>query len=217
MKKNWRWQAAQFAERKWWQNYLKNKNIPEYLDWKKAYWLQLMARCTPYFSIDAGNKVLDAGCGPAGMFMLFDQQGTVAFDPLIDTYETDLPHFSKSMYPNVRFVNAGLENFESDEFFDRIFCMNAINHVQDINKSFDRLISRASAGARIVVTIDAHNHSFFKFLFRLLPGDILHPHQYDLNEYQKMLTQRGCEILGTELLKQEFFFDHYLLIARKIT
>jgi hypothetical protein len=30
-----------------------------------------------------------------------------------------------------------------------------------------------------------------------------------------MLTQRGCELLGTELLKHEFFFDHYLLVAKK--
>lgn len=27
----WRWNAAQFAERKWWQNYLKTKEVSEYL------------------------------------------------------------------------------------------------------------------------------------------------------------------------------------------
>lgn len=69
------------------------------------------------------------------MFMLFENNKTVAFDPLIDVYETDLPHFKKNMYPYVHFVNAGLEDFTSTEKFDILFCMNAINHVHDIEKA----------------------------------------------------------------------------------
>lgn len=216
MNKKWRWNAAQFAERKWWQQYLKNKDIPTYLAWKRNYWLDLLKKCTHYFSLKNEDLILDAGCGPAGMFMLFDNYKTVAFDPLINLYEKDLPHFKKSMYPSISFVNAGLEDFEYPTKFDVLFCMNAINHVADIEQSFENLISFANKDAHIIVTIDAHNHASFKHLFRLLPGDILHPHQYDLNEYQNMLIKRGCIILGTELLKHEFFFDHYLLVAKKL-
>ena len=215
MNKKWRWAAAQFAERKWWQNYLKGKDVPAYLTWKKAYWNDLLKNCAQYFSIAPTDKILDAGCGPAGMFMVFPQNETVAFDPLINYYEEDLPHFKKQMYPAVHFVNAGLEDFSNQDKFEVIFCMNAINHVLDIEKSFENLVSYAKKNTHIVVTIDAHNHTFFKKLFRLLPGDILHPHQYDLNEYQQMLTRRGCTLLGTELLKHEFFFDHYLINKRK--
>src|SRR6187402_2853397 len=136
MKRNWRWNAAQFAERKWWQNYLKNKDIPEYLKWKKDYWQNLLKKSLHYFNIHAGDRILDAGCGPAGMFMLFDKNEIVAFDPLIEQYEQDLPHFKKDMYPPVAFVSAGLEDFKSEKKFDVLFCMNAINHVQDIEKSF---------------------------------------------------------------------------------
>ncbi len=118
------------------------------------------------------------------------------------------------MYPGVEFVNSGLEELKTTKKFDVIFCMNAINHVSDIEKSYDRLLACAKPGSHIVVTIDAHNHSFFKQLFRLLPGDILHPHQYDLKEYADMLTKRGCDILGTKLLKHEFFFDHYLMVGK---
>ena len=56
---------------------------------------------------------------------------------MIDVYETDLPHFKKNMYPYVHFVNAGLEDFTSTEKFDILFCMNAINHVNDIEKCYD--------------------------------------------------------------------------------
>jgi len=215
MSGTWRWNAAQFAERNWWKNYLKNKEVAPYLEWKKTYWQQLLTVCSRYFQVKAGDRILDAGCGPAGMFMLFNEYRTVAFDPLIHSYEKDLPHFSTALYPQVEFVEAGLEDFQTSEKFDVLFCMNAINHVKDIEASYDNLLSHAASGAWIVITIDAHNHSFFKHLFRLLPGDILHPHQYDLKEYQAFMTQRECELVGTEHLKHEFFFDHYMLIGRK--
>jgi 2-polyprenyl-3-methyl-5-hydroxy-6-metoxy-1,4-benzoquinol methylase len=211
----WRWNTAQFAERKWWQNYLKNKEVSEYLNWKKNYWNNLLQKCNPFFSIDEKDTILDAGCGPAGMFMLFDKNNTTAFDPLIDTYENDLPHFKKSDYPSVTFINKELEDISIHEKFDKIFCMNAINHVHDIELSYDNLIHLAKAEAYIIVTIDAHNHSFFKKLFRLLPGDILHPHQYDLKEYEKFLTSRNCDLIQSIHLKHDFFFDHYMLIAKK--
>jgi 2-polyprenyl-6-hydroxyphenyl methylase/3-demethylubiquinone-9 3-methyltransferase len=211
----WRWNTAQFAERKWWQNYLKNKEVSEYLNWKKNYWNNLLQKCNPFFSINEKDTILDAGCGPAGMFMLFNKNNTTAFDPLIDTYEIDLPHFKKSAYPSVTFINKGLEDISIHEKFDKIFCMNAINHVHDIELSYDNLIHLAKAEAHIIVTIDAHNHSFFKKLFRLLPGDILHPHQYDLKEYEDFLTSRNCDIIQSIHLKHDFFFDHYMLIAKK--
>lgn len=211
----WRWKTAQYAERKWWQRYLKNKAVVPYLTWKKAYWETLLSTCHHYFVLKPEQLILDAGCGPAGVFIALPNHNVTAFDPLIEEYENDLPHFKKNMYPNVQFVKAGLEEFSTDKTFDIIFCMNAINHVHDIKQSTDRLVSFASAGSYIIITIDAHTHSIFKKIFRLLPGDILHPHQYDLNEYQRMFTSRGCSIEGTELLKHTFLFDHYMLIVRK--
>ena len=211
----WRWNAAQFAERKWWQNYLKTKEVSEYLSWKKKYWENLLQKCNPYFSINENDTILDAGCGPAGMFMLFGNNKTTAFDPLIDSYENDLPHFKKNNYSSVTFINNGLEDISINEKFDKIFCMNAINHVQDIELCYDNLIQLAKPDAFVIVTIDAHNYSFFKKIFRLLPGDILHPHPYDLNEYEKFLTSRNCDLIKSIHLKQDFFFDHYMLIAQK--
>jgi 2-polyprenyl-3-methyl-5-hydroxy-6-metoxy-1,4-benzoquinol methylase len=214
MSGKWRWNTAQFAERKWWQNYLKNKDVNEYLQWKKNYWQHLLNQCLKYITINQHDAILDAGCGPAGMFMLFPEKRTVAFDPLIDTYELDLPHFKKSMYPSTKFIKSGLEDFSYPTKFNVIFCMNAINHVHDIQLSYDNLFAHAEQGAYVIITIDAHNHSFFKHLFRLLPGDILHPHQYDLSEYQQLMTNRGCEIVESIHLKHEFFFDHYMLIGK---
>jgi len=215
MTESWRWKAAQFAERKWWQYYLKGKDPQQYKDWKYGYWQKLLQTCAHYFSWQDSFRVLDAGCGPAGIFMALPHNELTAFDPLLQQYQQDLPHFYPLDYPWVRFQQATMEDFRASEPFDAIFCMNAINHVQNIHTSFDALAACAQKGTYLVVTIDAHTHTIFKHLFRLLPGDVLHPQQLDVNEYQNHLLRRGFELLGTELLSHTFFFDHYMLIARK--
>lgn len=211
---NVQWKIAQKAERKWWQRYLKNKDVDAYRSWKLNYWNGLLDGLSD-LNINPGTKILDAGCGPAGIYMAFSNHDVTAFDPLIEQYEADLPHFKKSFYPNVHFKTAGLEDFDDGKKYDVIFCMNAINHVADIKKSYANLSRLLNPNGRLVVSIDAHNHSFFKYLFRILPGDILHPCQYDLEEYASFLEEQNLTILQTKKLKPAFLFDYYVQVAGK--
>lgn len=215
MQKTLKWQVAQQAEIRWWENYLREKEVPGYLQKKKAYWKKIWESVCDNLELKTGDSVLDAGCGPAGIFMILDDFDTDAEDPLLDDYDRKLSHFKKGWYPRVNFFPVPFEKFQSEKLYDAVFCMNAINHVADLNACFDKLIQFTKPGKNIVITIDAHNHSFFKNLFRIIPGDILHPHQYDLNEYKSRLTERKCTIEKTIRLKHEFFFDHYLLIAKR--
>jgi 2-polyprenyl-3-methyl-5-hydroxy-6-metoxy-1,4-benzoquinol methylase len=215
MKKTLRWRVAQSFEARWWKNYLRRKDVSTYLIWKKGYWDNVLSLISLNLNLQPGQQILDAGCGPAGIFLSLADYKVTACDPLLDTYHNTLPHFKREMYPGVAFVTEALENFNSALLFDVIFCMNAINHVSQLDKAFLKLYNCTKAGGRIVVSIDAHNRQFFKRLFRLQPADILHPHQYDLPEYEEMLTSLGCTILQTELVKKEFFFNHYILVAQK--
>ena len=208
-----RWKIAQAAEIRWWQNYLKKKPKTDYLVWKKDYWKTLLSKLNLNFS--KGEKVLDAGCGPAGIFMILEKYQTDAMDPLLADYEKKLDHFSKSQYPNIRFFSEPLETFSPKEKYKKVFCLNAINHVADLDLCFDKLVDFTEEGGTLIVSIDAHNYSFFKNTFRLLPGDILHPHQFDLAEYQKMMTDRGCKLEQSILYKEEFFFNYYILVFSK--
>ncbi len=212
-----RWQVAQAAEWRWWQQYLKTKPKDVYLAWKRAYWQQLLDKIQPPLGLPPQAAVLDAGCGPAGIFLALDASYQItALDPLLDKYAATLPHFVPDDYPNTRFVCQTLEAWHEANGYDAVFCMNAINHVADIQQCFDNLISAARPNASIVVTIDAHNYSLCKRVFRALPGDVLHPCQYDLAEYLQMLSSRGVEIIQILALKREFFFTHYLLCGKKI-
>jgi SAM-dependent methyltransferase len=184
--------------------------------------LTQIADVLPY---KAAGSIADLGCGPAGIFIAFSPQTpeggfninnqcrVTAVDPLLDTYANTLSFFDKKDFPYTTFIHQKLEDFEPAEKFDIVFCMNAINHVADIEMAYERLINATKKGGYVVVSIDAHNHSFFKKLFRLVPGDILHPHQYNLAEYCNFMTQRGCKILKKQLIKKEFFFSHYVVVG----
>ena len=229
-----RWKIAQAAEIRWWQRYLKNKPTADYAAWKRQYWRDLLteiglnAEKSPVFDVytegsnatqnaqlTTHHSILDAGCGPAGIFMVFKNAAVDALDPLLDSYEATLPHFKKSNFPNVRFFSKPLESFVAEKPYDAVFCLNAINHVADLSRCFDVLVGATKRGGTLVISIDAHNFPFLKRLFQALPGDILHPHQYDLAEYMAMLTERGCRIERVILKKHEFIFNYYVLVATK--
>jgi 2-polyprenyl-3-methyl-5-hydroxy-6-metoxy-1,4-benzoquinol methylase len=215
-----RWKIAQAAEIRWWQRYLKNKPTTDYAQWKENYWRKLLEDCNLSELNDASRdlsalRVLDAGCGPAGIFMIFKNQKVDALDPLLDEYEKTLPHFKKSNYPNTTFFAQPLEDFDKREEYNAVFCLNAINHVADLEKCFDILVNSVKKGGHLIVSIDAHNHGVLKKIFQALPGDILHPHQYDLKEYSDMLISRGCSIEKTVLYKPEFIFNYYILVCKK--
>lgn len=209
-----RWHIAQFFEKYWWQNYLRKKDKYGYLNWKTAYWKAFLQKSGLPVPPDA--VILDAGCGPAGIFLLAQGAATDAFDPLLGEYERLLPHFKRSDFPHVRFFEATLEDFSSDRApYDVVFCLNALNHVDDLSRSLNRLAELTRTGGTLAVSIDAHNHGWLKWLFRLIPGDILHPHQYAIEEYAAMLTTRGCTVERVVLHKKEWIFSYYLLLAVK--
>ena len=207
-----KWRLAQKLEITWWKRYLADKSPEDYLRWKKSYWTDFLEKIEIRVSTSA--TVLDAGCGPAGIFTILENSKVTAVDPLLEQYNF-LPHFQKEKYPYVQFIDAPLETAELPKF-DYVFCLNVINHVADIEKSLDKITESVTPKGKLILSIDTHNYLFFKYLFRLIPGDALHPHQYDLREYSEMLTKRGFKIERTVLIKEEFFFNYWVLVASKL-
>lgn len=209
----WRWRVAQRAELQWWQRYLDGQRPELYLNWKRDYWRAFLRDNN--LQLPPGARVLDAGCGPAGIFTVLPDHAVTALDPLLDEYAAKLPHFTPADYPYVDFVSGALEDYTTDVRFDYIFCLNAINHVADMDRALDRLVATLAPGGTLALSIDAHRHSWLKPIFRALPGDILHPQQHDLPDYQQALDRRGLLLDRSQLLKREAIFDYYLLTAHQ--
>ena len=208
-----RWQIAQIAEIRWWQKYLRKKDLPDYLDWKVRYWDTLLSKVIPLLAIEPGQKVLDAGCGPAGINLALKDYVVDATDPLLNSYRSRLGIPAEA--PHVNFREESLEDLSERNSYQVVFCMNVINHVANIEKSIENLVNTLKPGGQLVLTVDAHNYQLFRTIFSLIPGDILHPQQLGLTEYKTLVEKTGSAVEHSMRLKREFFFSYYLLIARK--
>lgn len=210
-----RWRLAQYLERRWWRRYLRAKNPDGYLRDKRAYWertLQLLE-----WTVVPGREVLDAGCGPAGIFItLHEREQVTAMDPLLDVYERDLSVFSRKDYPGVNFLTTTLERPIKDIGpFAAIYCFNAINHVSDWSLSLDKLTAMAAPGAQLLLTSDVHRHRWLLPLFRALPGDALHPQQHSAEAYRKALRDRSWQLEREVVLRETTIFNYVAWVAVK--
>jgi len=210
---NLRWKIAQAAEIRWWRQYLRGQAPEDYLERKAAYWQRVLRAAG--LRLRPGERVLDAGCGPAGIFIALPEQQVDALDPLLPRYQAELPLFRPEQYPWVRFLAQPLEQFRPPAVYDTVFCLNAINHVAALGPALDALAACLAQGGQLVLSVDAHRHELLKRLFQWLPGDILHPHQHSLPEYQAMLQSRGLKLERAVQLKPGRIFDYWLMVAGK--
>lgn len=215
MEKSLKWRLAQNVELKWWQRYLQPKDQTAYRTWKQQYWTDLLKVIGNVVKLPNGCAVLDAGCGPAGIYMALPHCRVKAIDPLLSAYEQNLAlHFNPADYPHVNFQTMPLEQLTDIQQYDVVFCMNVINHVSDIKLCIQKLYNALLPNGYLVLSIDAHNYNLFKWLFRAIPLDILHPHQHNLNGYKQLLPHTA-KIQQEILYKKEFFFNYYVLVIQK--
>ena len=199
-----RWKIAQWFEQRWWKSYLADKNLQDYLDWK-SFIAEL------HLQHPNRRGILDTGCRQAGIFTVLSDNEFLATDPLLNQYAQQLQHSNKADYPWINFEQKTIEEINFNETFDLVFCLNVINHVKNLDRYYDNLISAAKTGGKLIFSVDSHNFTVPKLLFRLLPLDIIYPRQYELNEYQRHFTERDLKILRSTKIKSSFLFDYYAL------
>jgi len=213
MADNLKWKLAQTLEIRWWKNYLKDKDVATYIEWKKDYWKDFLKNI-PHLPKLENLNILDAGCGPAGIFTVLENNQVDAIDPLMDKYQ-NLEHFNAAWYPFVTFKNQSIEQLDIQKKYDVIFCLNAINHVENIDLAYQKLANALKENGLLIVSTDAHRNKLLHKIFKLLPGDVLHPHQYNLKEYEQFLENNHISVFPSVLIKKDFIFDYYLTYGKK--
>ncbi|MCX8479535.1 MAG: class I SAM-dependent methyltransferase, partial [Chitinophagales bacterium] len=135
----WKWRLAQNLEIRWWKRYLTGKDKSTYYEWKRNYWLNALNELKEFVPKLSGLHIADVGSGPAGIFTILNENMVDAIDPLIDSYKNNISIFSTEDFPWVNFVNQDLENWTPEKKYDVIFCLNAINHVENIYQGYRNL------------------------------------------------------------------------------
>ncbi len=215
MKGSWKWNLAQKLEFNWWKGYLKKSNKEDYINFKRQYWKEFLKSIGIEFKDLKGLTIYDIGCGPAGIFTIFEQSNVMAIDPLLDQYNAKLSIFQKSNYPWVQFHESIIETFKFNQQADIVFCLNVINHVIDIPTTLLNLNRANKLNGEFIVSTDAHNFKLLKWVFQLLPGDVLHPHQYSKEEYRIFIENAGFSISEEICIKRSFIFSYIVFKATK--
>jgi len=217
-----RWNIAQSFERLWWQNYLSGTDKHRYLSWKKNYWedvLQQVFEWTGHeHAADFKNRslqVLDAGCGPSGIFLNLPQHQVDALDPLMHQYLQEHQLIERQDYPNVGFMRGKLEDFSRKAAYDYVFCMNCINHVNDIGMCLENMFAALKDKGFLVITVDAHKYSIVNRVLSAIPADVLHPYQLSVDDYTHLLEDKFKTSAAKKLIKAGLLFDHYLIMVQK--
>lgn len=211
-----KWRIAQKLELLWWKQYLGRKNRSVYFDWKTQYWQRFLKDCQ-FSQQVAVHSILDAGCGPAGIFTTLSEYQVTAIDPLLEKYDKNLDDFRRDDYPWVAFYAKPIEAFTTTQTFDAIFCVNAINHVNCLSASIAKLKTLLAKNGTLYLTTDVHNNIMLKKLFRAIPGDALHPHQHSARDYEHLIKKCGLKIISNKCLKAGNIFNYQLFILQHDT
>ncbi len=212
-----RWRLSQFFELIWWRHFLYKKNQEAYFSQKKEYWHFFLSHISDVWSSKAQDSqtILDAGCGPSGIFMILNSHHVDAIDPLVQAYEKKLPHFSPEMYPYVNFTKKQIESINTSKKYDTVFCLNAINHVADIKTCLVNLSKAMKDNGQMIISCDTHNYRMLKFLFKMIPADILHPHQMSVNDLEILLRKCALQIQKRTCLKSRKIFNYHVWVVVK--
>jgi 2-polyprenyl-6-hydroxyphenyl methylase/3-demethylubiquinone-9 3-methyltransferase len=210
-----RYHLAQSLEQLWWRRYLGKQNPEKYIDWKRNYWIQFLEKL-PSELIQADNQNLaDLGCGPAGVFMVLQNQKITAVDPLLSKYETTT-FFDLKNYPWVNFKNAQIENLEPKEEFDGAFCLNAINHVQNLQVALQTIEKSLKPGGWLVLSSDVHKRKWSRKLLKNVSWiDPLHPQQDHAEDYENAFQDLKLNIQSSFRHGEKFLFEYRVWILRK--
>ena len=207
-----RWKIAQLAERWWWKSYLSKKDPTEYREWKQNYWLIVLQKIG-YEKEDFHGRIADIGCGPNGIFQLFENSHQISlFDPLLDDYI----HFDTFKKPSKsELFSMKIEDFKGKMDHKFVFCLNAINHMYDMSIALQKMMDILSENGTLILSCDVHNWSLFHKIFRFIPGDILHPHQITKNAMDSLLTHHGLAIRQCQMLNKKAIFSEYVWVCKK--
>lgn len=200
-----KWRLAQWCELRWWKKYLQKKDPSQYREWKKEYWRDLLQ----FLNIDLKNKeILDLACGPSGIFILEELNYVTAIDPLLDEYQK-LGFFKKNTYPSTQFHTSTFEDFNFTQKFDVVFALNALNHFKSLDHIPIKLANTMQENGLLFLSVDLHRWAFLKWIFRIFPGDILHPQQHDRADYLEKF-EKEFELLNEVIVKKNIIFEYRL-------
>lgn len=109
------------------------------------------------------DLLLDVCCGPVSILTLLPEAKLkVAVDSNLDKYLEKFPRSNNIEYKNMKAESLEFPN----EFFDKVFCLNAIDHTFDFRKVLNELFRVTKKGGLIFISLENLNY-IYKLFYKL--------------------------------------------------
>jgi len=155
-----------------------------------------------YLDAEAGKKLLDVGSGTGYLLKVADQRG-------LETFGVDISNegvkIAKKVSPNSKiFVGTGEKLKFTDNFFDYVTCLGALEHFMNVEKGVREMVRVAKRGATLCIVVPNINYLFW--ISKKRKGT----EQQDINEnlssleqWKRLFLKGGCDI---EEIRQDTWF-----------
>lgn len=143
----------------------------------------LLERALP----DVGPRVLDVGAG-VGTFTarLAEEHEVLALEPDTGFAAALSERFATN--PNVRVVNAAIEEVDDAGPFDSIVCFNVLEHIADDRAALDRFRRLLVPGGTLFLLVPAH-----PALYSALDRDLYHCRRYRVGDVRRLLAESSFD------------------------
>ena len=134
-----------------------------------------------YLNVKPTKKLLDIGCGTGYLLKAADQRG-------LDTYGVDISYegvkIARKIAPNSKIIVAKGETLNfSNNFFDYITCIGALEHFLDMKKGVKEMVRVGKDDALFCIVVPNRNFLFWKI--KATKGT----EQQDINENLLLLKE----------------------------
>jgi ubiquinone/menaquinone biosynthesis C-methylase UbiE len=163
----------------YWRRVLKESNGRFYNGHFQSRYTDLFSLSTDHF---AGKRILDIGCGPLGSLAWADNAAErVGVDPLADRYRK-----LNQQLKGMQLVKAGSEALPfEDAHFDVVSCFNALDHVEDVERSVAEITRVLASGGDLLIIVEIDH-----------PATLTEPHR--LTE-EILDSFKSCRVLTREV------------------
>ncbi len=167
------WRRAQVHERR----YHEQKDADAVMSINRVYWQRILAALPAQIAIRPGTRILDVGCGGAGILLAMDRGERTGIDPLMPFYLENFPFLAETP---IQWVQGRAEDLEHDATHDLIFAINMLDHTEDPHRVAKNLARSLVPGGFLVCGLNVHSSPLWSLYFRLFHRliDPPHPHHF---------------------------------------
>jgi SAM-dependent methyltransferase len=121
--------------------------IADYLEYERRLWHETLLPVLRRHAVDLdGARVLDIGCGHAGMLVGLGESFVVAEAVGIDLDDEMLAHARRAPPQRTRLLQANLFDFDDAARFDAVFLRDVLEHIGDPARALERAVALTRPG-----------------------------------------------------------------------